>query len=497
MLKAMLQITVVLSVLLIQSISFSWAARMNPADIPPELSGWKDWVLHNKEEQFCPSDYNNGESYRCVWPSRLKVFVTASGGRFEQEWVVFADAWIPLPGEPDLWPREVRLNQEEIPVSNRNGVPSVFVSPGEHRIEGVFEWSEMPETIRIPPGAGLVSLVSDPSRTDETSDSPVLDKNGRLWLQKSESSETREEDRLGVVIYRLTDDAIPMTVTNLLQLNISGRAREIRLEDILLQNAVPMNLESQLPARIGSKNEIMFQARPGRWEIRILTRFESPVHEIGPVKGIYGQEIWSFKPEHHLRMVKVAGVPSVEPTQTDIPAEWKAFPAYIVEPDAKITFEEIRRGDPDPAPDRLSLNRIWWLDFSGTGFTVQDTITGAMSRQWYLAMNPPGVPGRISVDGTDQLITLQNNGKPGAELRRGELHLVAESRYDSSVRVIPAVGWDHDFQSVSGEIRLPPGWRLLTASGADVLPGTWFQQWTSQDSRLRHSGVGGNDSDLP
>ncbi len=463
--------------ILLSSSSFSRAETVNPADIPPELSEWKSWVLHGKPEHVCPWDYNNGEMYRCTWPSRLKVFIEPSGGRFEQELLLFADAWIPLPGDTDRWPREVKLNHGEIPVISRDGVPSVYVNSGEHRIEGIFEWTEMPETLRIPPGLGLVSLFID----GQAAEFPLLDKNSRLWLQKRESSEAREEDRLGVVIYRLLDDAIPMTVTNLIQLNISGRAREIRLENILLQNAVPMNLESRLPARIGPKNEIMFQARPGRWEIRILSRFESPVHEIGPVKGAYGQEIWSFKPEHHLRMVKVEGIASVEPTQTDIPADWKSFPAYIIDPDAKITFKEIRRGDPDPAPDRLSLNRIWWLDFDGTGFTVQDTITGAMSRQWYLAMNPPGVPGRISVDGTDQLITLQSSGKPGVELRRGELNLVAESRYDSSARVIPAVGWDHDFQSVSGEIRLPPGWRLLTAGGADVLPGTCFQRWTLLD----------------
>jgi len=457
--------------------SFSWAGDINPADIPSDLSEWKSWVLHNKDEQFCPSDYNNGEGYRCVWPSRLTVFIESSGGRFEQEWIIFAEAWIPLPGDAERWPREVKLNHVEIPVINRDGAPSIYVKPGEHRIEGIFKWTEMPETLRIPPGVGLVSLFID----GQAANFPLLDKNSRLWLQKRESSEAREEDRLGVVIYRLLDDAIPMTVTNLIQLNISGRSREIRLEDILLQNAVHINLESQLPARIGPKNEIMFQARPGRWEIRIFSRFESPVHEIGPVKGAYGQEIWSFKPEHHLRMVKVGGVPSVEPTQTDIPADWKTYPAYIVEPDSKISFEEIRRGDPDPAPDRLNLNRIWWLDFDGTGFTVQDTITGAMSRQWYLAMNPPGIPGRISVEGRDQLITLQSSGKPGVELRRGELRLVAELRYERRERVIPAVGWDHDFQSVSGEIRLPPGWRLLTAKGADVLPGTWFQRWTLLD----------------
>ena len=67
------------------------------------------------------------------------------------------------------------------------------------------------------------------------------------------------------------------------------------------------------------------------------------------------------------------------------------------------------------------------------------------------------------------------------ELRRGHINLVAESRCESSSRRIPAVGWDHDFQSVSGVLNLPAGWRLLTASGVDVMPGTWFERWTLLD----------------
>ena len=71
--------------------------------------------------------------------------------------------------------------------------------------------------------------------------------------------------------------------------------------------------------------------------------------------------------------------------------------------------------------------------------------------------------------------------KPGVELRKGHLNLVAESRYEASNSLLTAVGWDHDFQSVSGVLHLPPGWRLLTASGVDVMPGTWFQRWTLLD----------------
>lgn len=275
-----------------------------------------------------------------------------------------------------------------------------------------------------------------------------------------------------------------MRITSKIDVHVSGRAREVTLRGLLLDGALPLDLKSPLPTRFGPAGELFLQVRPGRWEVRLETRMEGPVSKIGPIGGAFGQEIWSFESQNHLRMVKVQGVPSVDPAQTNVPADWKRFPAFIVRPGAEISFKEIRRGDPEPAPDQLHLKRTWWLDFNGRGFTVHDKITGTMSLQWSLAMNPPGILGHVKIDGQGQLITQQETDKakkPGVELRRGKLNLTADSRFEASRSLIPAVGWDHDFQSLSARLNLPPGWRLLTAGGVDVIPGTWFERWSLLD----------------
>ncbi len=447
------------------------------SDIPSQLKPWKQWVLHNMEERLCPADYNQEDAYRCVWPSQLELFVKPFGGRFLQHVVVFAKSWVALPGSPEIWPTAVKLEEKAVAVMNRNGMPSIQLPVGEHEVSGYFSWKEMPEVIQIPANIGLIKL----SIHDQPVAAPVLDKKGRLWLQKRDQT-VNTENRLDVRIFRLLDDEIPMMVTNHLQIDISGQAREERLPDILLKQAIPMQLDSPLPARIGPQGQLMFQARPGRWTIQIITRQQGPVDVLGPVACNYGTEIWSFKSRNHLRMVDMSGVDAIDPAQADVPAAWKRYPAYVVKPEATIVFKELRRGDPDPAPDRLNLQRTWWLDFDGRGFTIQDNINGIMSRQWYLTMNPPIELGRVAVDGQDQLITVHGaEQKPGVELRRGHLNLQADARLAADVDSLPAVGWDHNFQSVSAVLNLPPGWRLLTAQGVDVLPGTWFQGWTLLD----------------
>jgi hypothetical protein len=455
-----------------------WAAPLPDTEsIPQELQQWESWVLYGKEDRFCPTSYDSGDQYRCIWPSRLTLNLDQKGGQFTQGWMVFKKGRVPLPGGPDMWPQGVTVDGEAAPVLGKMNSPSVFVTKGRHSVDGRFVWDRMPEMIQVPEASGLVTLLIN----NKPVDFPLLDGQGRLWLQKREEIQTREE-RVGVRIYRLLNDTIPMQVTNLLKINVSGYAREIKINGILLDGVIPMSIKSPLPARIGSNGELMVQARPGRWEIRVLTRFPGSIHKIGPVEPAYGQEIWTFQSQNHLRMVKIRGVPAIDPNQTDMPAQWKTFPTFMVKAGNDIIFDEIRRGDPEPAPDQLHLKRTWWLDFNGKGLTVQDRIQGTMSRQWYLAMNRPGILGRVSIDGTDQLITSQGKDKkPGVELRRGHINLVAESRCESSTKLIPAVGWDHDFQSVSGFLNLPAGWRLLTASGVDVMPGTWFERWTLLD----------------
>ena len=453
------------------------AASSEHIAVPADLSEWKSWVLHNEEKQLCPTNYNNGQIHVCYWPSAVELYIEPDGGSFKQKWLVFARGWVPIPGGKKLWPREIKLNGEKAPVVSRNNIPHIRLEKGEHEVTGKFQWVNTPEIIKIPPEAGILKLFIDGKKIDF----PIMDKSGRLWLQKQAASKD-QPDRLDVKIYRLVKDTIPMKVNNLIKINISGKAREIMLDGVFLENSVPMNLKSPIPARIGSRGELLIQARPGRWEISITTRFKKNIEQIGPVQGKFGLEIWTFQAENSLRMVKIESVPGVEPGRTDMPQNWKKFPAYLVKPGAEVIFNAIRRGDPEPAPDQLNINRTWWLDFNGKGFTILDHITGTMSSNWYLSMNHPEIPGRITVDGEDRLIiACGKNTKPGVEVRRGQLDLTAVSRLNEPAGSIPAVGWDHNFKSATGTLNLPPGWKLLHATGMDVLPGTWFQRWTLLD----------------
>jgi hypothetical protein len=192
-----------------------------------------------------------------------------------------------------------------------------------------------------------------------------------------------------------------------------------------------------------------------------------------------------------LRLVTLEGLTPVDPAQTTLPQAWRKFPSFVVQPSETLKFNESKRGDPQPAPDRLALRRNIWLDFDGRGYTEQDQISGTMNSSWRLEMPAPSVLGRAAVAGADQFITAladpkrpagdANPASVGIEVRRGQASVVADSRIETDSRKISAVGWRNDFNSVSATLHLPPGWRLLAARGADASRSAWVAKWTLLD----------------
>jgi hypothetical protein len=448
--------------------------------VPEPLRPWIDWVLRDHEDAACPFFDGSADRSECAWPARLALDLDEKGGRFTQQWRVYRDSWVSLPGDASRWPLDVRVDGKPAVVAPRDGAPAVRILEGKHEISGTFAWSELPEILPIPPRTGLVALSLD----GQAVPLPRRDPQGQLWL-RVRATAAAEEARLEVRVYRRIADEVPAELATRVELRVSGKNREVLLGRVLPEGFVPMRLDSPLPARIESDGRLRVQARAGAWSLEIGARHEGPLTTVTlpPSEGPWApEEIWVLDARPDLRLVSVEGVPAIDPQQTQLPADWKQLPAYPMRAGSTMRLVEKRRGDADPAPDQLTLQRTWWLDFAGGGYTIHDQISGRLSRSWRLEMPPPGVLGRVSVGGRDQLITrMQDPEVAGVEIRQGELHMEADSRLAGSIASIPAVGWRHVFQQVSAVLNLPPGWRLFHASGVDAVSSTWVNDWTLLD----------------
>lgn len=457
---------------------------ISPEQVPAPLQPWIDWVLEGEEQHQCPFIYNQATGYQCAWPTKLTLDLTDNGGRFRQQWQLYADSWVQLPGNQQHWPQRVTVNGEARPVSVDNGRPRLKLPAGQYLIAGQWQWAQLPKNLMLNPASGLLALTINKKPTK----SVELDENGRLWLDQNGAEKPAgalQGDTLSLQVYRKITDDIPLQVTTLLNLEVAGEQRELLLGPLLLDQQIPLQLDSPLPARLEPDGQLRVQVRPGRWSISLVSRHPANINRLTlpQVPAPWPeQEVWVFQAAPALRLVEVENLTAIDPRQTNLPADWQRLPAYQVTQGESMELREIRRGNQEEQPDQLNLRRQLWLDFDGGGYSVQDTLTGRLNQGWRLEPRPDLQLGRVAIDGQDQFITrMPESDRVGVEVRRGQLNVTADSRYQGTISILPAVGWDLDVQSLHTRLNLPPGWSLLSASGMDTAPNTWLQRWTLLD----------------
>jgi len=447
------------------------AQSIKPEQIPSDLKPWVDWVVTKRPDAFCPVV---GDEARCVWPGLLKLDLGPAGGHFEQRIFTDREIEVELAGSIEYWPQNVRVDAQTAVVLEREERPAIRMPPGEHRIDGNFYWNHLPEVLAIPGAIAAVSLTLDGKAVDF----PRRDEGSKLWLKQSATEQT-QSDQLELKVYRRIDDGVPLRIISRVILRAGGVTREINLGNVLLDGTVAMALNADLPVRLDPNGDLLVQVQAGTYQIEVIARTQTNPERLSSVARPVpwpAQEIWVWSADEELRQVNVSGVPGIDPARTDLAAEWRNLPAYLVEPGATMNLTAVRRGEPEPPPNQLELRRELWLDLDGKGYTVRDRFSGKLEQRWRVDLLD-GDLGRVTEAGVDQLVTRSpGSGRPGVELRRRELDLVAEWRAEDKLSQLPAVGWSEDIQNLNATLNLPPGWQLAAVSGVDQVQ-TWLNQW--------------------
>ncbi|MEE8542959.1 MAG: hypothetical protein V3S94_03815, partial [Gammaproteobacteria bacterium] len=113
--------------------------------VPEPLEPWRDWVLHGEEYRTCPvlngSRPGQQSNHICAWPGELALDVDQSGASFSQSWDLYAEDWVPLPGDQMHWPSDVLVDGRPVPVVMRTGRPLVRLEAGSYQVTGTLAWT--------------------------------------------------------------------------------------------------------------------------------------------------------------------------------------------------------------------------------------------------------------------------------------------------------------------------------------------------------------------
>lgn len=481
--------------LMILSIS-SPAVAISDSYVPEDLQPWQQWVLHDDPQQACTLLWNSRDEHRCQWPGSLTLTANDRGASFDQYWELEQPGWVQLPGDNRFWPQQVTVNGTTATVLRHTDTvsptanvaaenqqrPALWLDAGHYEISGRFTWSNLPETLKVPQGTALLKL----TRNGQFIHQPQMDSNGLLWLNKGDQSAEAVQDHVSFRVFRHVADTIPLVLTTRIQLHVSGQAREMRTGVMLPQGFIPLSLNSPLPARLENDGTLRIQLKPGNWTLQLGARHQGPIDTLSPPtpNGPWAdQEIWAVEAHPELRVISIEGATAIDPAQTGMPGQWRNLPSYLMTPDTQLTLVPRKRGDSDPANERLRLERTLWLDFDGGGYTVKDFISGELKNRSRLDATPVLQLGRVSSHGEDQFIThVDGAAGPGVELRQSQVALEAESRMQpTELGSLPAVGWQFNPEHLVTRLNLPPGWRLIEATGVDSASSTWLQRWTLLD----------------
>lgn len=451
-------------------------------EIPKSLEEWKPWILEKHPDLNCPFIFNNG-ARTCTWPSELKVDANTTGASFSQRIDVFTNDWVKLPGSTGLWPQNVSDNNAKAIVRDKNNSPEIYLTIGSHDISGDIRWSEMPRTLPISEQTGIVQLTLNGKAVN----SPAIEANNQLWLTASEKQNvTAHQDTFDMRVFRKIEDTIPLRMTTQLQIDVSGKERELQLGQVLLSGFAITEFNSVLPARIEKDGSLRIQVKQGSWEIILTSQSNSPANDLTfkTTSDLWpSEEVWVFAAERQLRSVQISGVPTIDPQQTQLPEEWKNLPAYLVTPETHFKIEELQRGETKNVGNKLELGRNAWLSFNGEQFITSDRITGTTQNSRLETIQPLKLTS-ADIANTPQLITLLNNSKnTGIEIRTRDINILGTSHLPRSL-TLPITGWNEEFNSVSTRLNLPPGWSLFTATGTSTEYGSWISKWTLWDMFL-------------
>lgn len=447
--------------------------------VPEALKAWEDWATWNDIHRRCPTPFNNSNSHLCFWPSELSIAAQGNSGNFTLDLSVFHETWVPLPGNKDAWPLDVRAGEAPVPVVDRSGTPSVKLLAGTHRLIGNFRWNELPQRIAVPKSMGLLALTLDGKPVEI----PAWDAEGFVWFRRTRSEEAHK-DFIAVQIYRVIEDGIPMWLRTEVEVTVAGKSREEDIGNILPEGWKLSSVEAPLPVAVDDAGRMKAQVRAGKWSIRadaFRTTHASEFKFQQGVRPALPQEFIGFRSRPDLRMVEIEGIPAIDISQTTFPEKWRDVPVYQWSTDQTFKLVEKMRGMGLQKPAGLNIRRELWLDDGGRTLTYRDNISGAMQQIWRLDAAKGQDLGAVKIDGAGQLITKNpKTGTPGVEIRSRNVNIDAVGRMARTSK-IAATGWQADADSLYIDLNLPPGWRLLALFGAEQVHGDWLTAWSLLD----------------
>lgn len=478
----------------VSNIVFISTASAEPSipDSPDWIEKWANWLKEHHPDVECI------DPKHCVWIGLTSITIEEDQASFSLRGHADIPAWIELPGSSGSWPIEVQNNHVHLPVipQQKNAThteqyrhPTVFVEKGAFFIEGIITWNTPPSDIRVPASTGLFDIhFPDPSQPHDLINI-FHQKDGELFLRLDQ--EQKQHNSYSLEVIHKVHDGIPMEIESVYQLQIFQHPQPIYLGEVQATDQMVYAIDSDVQYWLATleKND---NSTMGLWIFAPVGEHTLTVHSIISAQE---QQVslpkrpndWNqfeyivLEENHNFRNIQLQSsnetypIQAIASEQSPIPEKWKHLPSYKIHKNGIISILELRKGNPHMPPNRLQLFREIWPALNGSGFILQDIITGSMYSGWTL--EPQSIDSQTTLDissatsnGNAQTIFL-SNPTMNTDTENTVPHELLSQRNTAvqwniiSTTTHPLIsGWNVEYSRIQSTIHIPPRWKCLYVS---------------------------------
>lgn len=187
--------------------------------VPPDLKGWEGWVLEGEGARQCA--LKNGATgqalgdYVCMTTTDLVLSPNGAGIAFSVRLKADGPTTVPLPGQEQQWPRDIRINGQPAVMRRQGNQWFVVVPTGEHLLQG--RWAEAFDKVPVP--AQFPRVIWGPESRLLVRDS------GQAWIRAKAVAPVEAEEAdapPAVSVWRYVTDGQALSLTTRVQIRLSG-----------------------------------------------------------------------------------------------------------------------------------------------------------------------------------------------------------------------------------------------------------------------------------
>lgn len=342
---------------IISSQNFFVTKNYDDNSIPQDLKKWIPWVNKNNFTQNCVESV-------CVFIPQLTIQKNSQKTNYTflfNGTSLAQSAWVSLPYSDTIWPLSVRVNGQKALLVNHEGKPFIQVPQKDFKIEVDYTNTIFDKNSSFELPFNIVSFSNQTGQNISLKDTT---------LSLSDIAKTDEQNSFQEIkVFRKFTDNIPYQLDTNLQINFSGKTKEIDLGAVLPSHFKLTQINSDLKV-IFKDNHYFATLVPGTHFINFKSFANKEISSFS-VKDLVlniDSEIWSVQNNNNIRNIDIKSATVVDPKQVSVPQEWVSLPSYMVSD--KLDIISSQQGLSFNTDLKLNAQRTTIFGFNDTVYSL-------------------------------------------------------------------------------------------------------------------------------